>query len=215
MVREKCWFHLRREPGQSIDSWVNTVKKAAECKFPPDYAEQAVRDKVTFSCTEDSAKLKLYDVGADLSLENAIRILALNEATKFELRETKSANIDAVRQKYVHKRKGGQTYHNVPQEQDNLCGYCNSKDVYGNNNCPAAKSKCNFCQKIGHFQAVCRSKRHVSMVTDHVNEVKCHDNATLALTPSFVGSVDATPRRVPLPPVGRSNFRRLIEDGKK
>ena len=35
MLREKCWFHLRREPGQSIDSWVNTVKEnAAECKFP-------------------------------------------------------------------------------------------------------------------------------------------------------------------------------------
>ena len=58
MLREKFWFNLRREPGESIDSWVNTVKeKAAECKFPPDYAEQAVRDKVTFPCTEDSAKL--------------------------------------------------------------------------------------------------------------------------------------------------------------
>ena len=191
MLREKFWFHLRREPGQSIDSWVNTVKeKAAECKFPPDYAEQAVRDKVTFSCTEDSAKLKLYDVGADLSLENAIRILALKEATKFELRETKSANIDSVRQKYVHKRKGGQKYHNVPQKQDNLCGYCNGKHVSGKSNCPAAKSKCSFCQKIGHFHAVCRSKRHVSMVTDHVSEVKGHDHATPTLTPSFVGGVD-------------------------
>ena len=27
ILREKCWFHLRREPGQSIDSWVNTVKE--------------------------------------------------------------------------------------------------------------------------------------------------------------------------------------------
>ena len=100
MLREKCWFHLRREPGQSIDSWVNTVKeKAAEYKFPPDYAEQVARDKVTFSCTEDSAKFNLFDVGADLSLENAFRILALKEAAKFELRETKSANIDSVRQR--------------------------------------------------------------------------------------------------------------------
>ena len=52
-------------------------EKAAECKFAPDYVEQAVRNKVTFSCTEDSAKLMLYDLGADVSLENAIRILAL------------------------------------------------------------------------------------------------------------------------------------------
>ena len=191
MLREKFWFHLRREPGQSIDSWVNTVKeKAAECKFPPDYAEQAVRDKVTFSCTEDSAKLKLYDVGADLSLDNAIRILALKEATKFELRETKSASIDSVRQKYVHKRKGDQTYHNASHKHDKLCGYCNTKHEYGKTNCPAAKSKCIFCKKVGHFQAVCRSKRHVSMVADHVNEVRGRDNATPAMTPSFVGGVD-------------------------
>ena len=162
MLRDKFWFHfhLRREPGQSIDSWVNTVKeKAAECKFPPDYAEQAVRDKVTFSCTEDSAKLKLYDVGADLSLDNAIRILALKEAIKFELRETKSASTDSVRQKYVHKRKGDQTYHNASHKHDKLCGYCNTKHEYGKTNCPTAKSKCNFCKKVGHFQAVCRSKR--------------------------------------------------------
>ena len=59
MLGETFRFHLRREPGQSINSRVNTVnEKAAESKFPPDYAEQAVRDKVTFSCTEDSAKLK-------------------------------------------------------------------------------------------------------------------------------------------------------------
>ena len=81
---------------------------------------------MTFSCTEDSAKLKLYDVGADLSLDNAIRILALKEATKFELRETKSASIDSVRQKYVHKRKGDQTYHNASHKHDKLCGYCNT-----------------------------------------------------------------------------------------
>ena len=32
MLRDKVWFHLRREPGQSIDSRVNTVKeKSAEC----------------------------------------------------------------------------------------------------------------------------------------------------------------------------------------
>ena len=35
-----------------------------------------------------------------------------------------------------------------------------------------------------------RIKRHVSMVTDHVNEVKGRDNATPAMTPSFVGGVD-------------------------
>ena len=35
MLRERFWMHLKREPGQSFDSWVNTIKeRSAECKFP-------------------------------------------------------------------------------------------------------------------------------------------------------------------------------------
>ena len=91
MLREKFWLHLKREPTQTFDSWVVTVKeRAAECKFPADFYEQAVRDKLTFSCKEDNYKLKLYDQGATLSLENAVKILSLKEATKRELQESKN-----------------------------------------------------------------------------------------------------------------------------
>ena len=51
MLREKFWFHLKREPSQTLESWVLTIKKlAAECEFPATYMNQAVRDKLTFSC---------------------------------------------------------------------------------------------------------------------------------------------------------------------
>ena len=51
MLRKKFWVHLKREPTQTFDSWVVTVKeRAAECKFPANFYEQAVRDKLTFSC---------------------------------------------------------------------------------------------------------------------------------------------------------------------
>ena len=50
MLPEKFWLHLRPEPTQTFDSWVVTIKeRAAQCKFPPDFYEQAVRDKLTFS----------------------------------------------------------------------------------------------------------------------------------------------------------------------
>ena len=68
MLMEKCWFHLKRELSQTLESWVLVIKKlAAQCKFPPAYMNQAVRDKLTFSCTDKAAKLKLYDVGSDLT----------------------------------------------------------------------------------------------------------------------------------------------------
>ena len=31
-----------------------------------EFHEQVIRDKVTFSCTDDHSKFKLYDQGADL-----------------------------------------------------------------------------------------------------------------------------------------------------
>ena len=57
-------------------------KNRRQCKFPADFYEQAVKDKLTFSCKEDTYKLKLYDKGAALSLEKAVNILFLKEATK-------------------------------------------------------------------------------------------------------------------------------------
>ena len=97
MLREKFWLHLKQEPTQTFDSWVVTVReRAAECKFPADFYEQAVRDKLTFSCKEDNYKLKLYDEGAALSLKKAVKILSLKEATKRELQESKTAEIESV-----------------------------------------------------------------------------------------------------------------------
>lgn len=72
MLRETFWLHLKRESTQSFDSWVVTVKERAdECKFPAVFREHAVRDKLTFSCTEDSYNLKLYDEEAANSLEKS------------------------------------------------------------------------------------------------------------------------------------------------
>ena len=40
---------------QTLNSWVVTVKeRAADCKIPADFCEQAVRDKLTFFCKEDT-----------------------------------------------------------------------------------------------------------------------------------------------------------------
>ena len=74
MLREKFWIHLKREPTQTLDSWIVTVKeRAAECKFPVDFYEQAVKDKLTFSCKEDTYKLKLYDEGKRNPLRDLLK----------------------------------------------------------------------------------------------------------------------------------------------
>ncbi|KAL9966709.1 hypothetical protein ACROYT_G024825 [Oculina patagonica] len=97
MLRETFWVYFKRELTQTLDSWVVTVKeRATECKFQASSHEQAVKDKLTFSYKEDNYKLKLYDDGAALSLEKAVKTLPLKKATTRELRESKIAEIESV-----------------------------------------------------------------------------------------------------------------------
>ena len=122
VLREQFWLHWKRDPEQSYDSWVNTVRERAnKCKFSKEFHEQAARDKITFSCTDDPSKLKLYDQGADLSLEKAIKILSLRKTSRLKLQELKSATINAIRSK--------------------RCGKCNLELPPGKRFGPAAKHK--------------------------------------------------------------------------
>ena len=99
---------------------MNTVGgRDNESKLLKEFHEQAIRDKITFSCTNDPSKLKLYDQGADLSLEKAIQILSLKETSRLELRESNLTTIDAIRSKG--------------------CGTCNLEHPPGKRFCPAAK----------------------------------------------------------------------------
>ena len=99
---------------------MNTVGgRDNESKLLKEFHEQAIRDKITFSCTNDPSKLKLYDQGADLSLEKAIQILSLKETSRLELRESNLTTIDAIRS------KGS--------------GNCNLEHPPGKRFCPAAK----------------------------------------------------------------------------
>ena len=215
MLREKFWILLKREPTQTLDSWIVTVKeRAAEYKFPADFYEQAVRDKLTFSCKEDTYKLKLYDEGAALKLEKAVKILSLKEAPKRELQESKTAEIESV----TLRGNRPDLINDQDTEQKNLrnskrkpfqtsgrnCGYCNRRHAPGRRNCPAAETRCSKCNKMGHFPTV---RKSVPVKT--VNQVLETEDA---LSPTFVGGVTAptctnTPIAEPIanPQTGRSD----------
>ena len=192
MLREKFWLHLKREPTQTFDSWVVTVKeRAAECKFPADFYEQAVRDKLTFSCKEDNYKLKLYDEGAALSLVKAVKILSLKEATKRELQESKTAEIESVTPRGsrpdsntdqdTEQRNQRDSKRRPFQTSGRNCGYCNRRHPPGKKNCPAAETRCNKCNKMGHFPIICKS-----VPVKPVNQVLETEGD---FSPTFVGGV--------------------------
>ena len=166
MLQEKFGVHLNPEPTQTFDSWVVTVKE--EPPNPADFYEQAVRDKLTFSCKEDNYKLKLYGEEAALSLEKAVKILSLKEATKLELQESKTAEIESVTPR--GNRLGPNPDQDTEQRNqrnskskpfhtsDRNFFYCNCRHPPGRRNCPAANTRCSKCNKMGHFPITCKSE---------------------------------------------------------
>ena len=108
MLREKFRLHLKGDQTQTFASWVVTVKeKAAGCKFPADFYQEAVRDQLSaFSCKEDSYKLKNYGERAAFPLDRSVKI-SLKEATKHELQESKTAEIESVRKSGIDFDKEG------------------------------------------------------------------------------------------------------------
>ena len=194
MLREKFWFHLKRELSQTLKSWTLAIKKlAAECKFPATYMNQAVRDKLTFSCTDEAAKSKLYDVGSDLTLDRAIEILYHKETTKYELQESKSTHIDVVKSKAKKKTSQGsqskpaaKQYKSGKQDDQLKCGYCGGNHPKGKKKRPAANHKCERCNIKGHFAKKCRmSPARVAQITERERK----DNSENKGSQVFIGSV--------------------------
>ena len=168
MLREKFWVHLKRQPTLTFHSWVVTAKERAKaCKFPAHFYEQAVRDKLTFSSKEDNYKLKLYDEGAPLPLDKAVKILSLKEATKHELQQSKTAEIksvtprgnrpDPITDQDTNQRNQRDSTRKPFQTKGLNCGYCNRRHAPGRRSYPGADTRCSKCKNMGHFPIICKS----------------------------------------------------------
>ena len=115
--------------------------------------------------------LKLYDQGADLSLEKAIQILSQKKTYRLELQELKSATIDAFGSK--------------------RCRYCNLEHPPGTTFCPADEHTCEKRRKTMHYAFVSRSSRRAQVNQVNHTNLPQHQptNPVLGSTPSFIGSI--------------------------
>ena len=173
MLREQYWFHLHRQPEQTFDAWLRVVReKATACRFQN--TDEMIRDKLIFSCKDDTAKMKLYDIGPKLTLQKTQDILYMRELSRKELEGSKLSSVGRVRNAGPRQQSDGARQHQqkgqfslksaseAKQKRQNSdrCRFCNRFHAPGKKNCPAAKpgQTCDHCRKPGHWQSVCISK---------------------------------------------------------
>ena len=208
MLREQFWYKIQRFPGQSFESWVRNLKeKASACKFAD--RDIMIRDKLVFSCDDESTKMKLYDIGANLTLQKTIDTISIREATRKELEQTKSdlAN-EAQAHNFVDKvstssRKDTHVQQNQlrnPQYRQNTSQNHQSKNNNGgrqtNNHLqssrPLPTQNCRFCNRnhtpgkrncpaADKTCGSCGLKGHFSLCCFRKNRISAieHDNLDL------------------------------------
>jgi len=151
--------------GESIDSFVATLRQCVQTCGYGTQADSMVRDRIVFSSGDSRVREKLLSTD-DLTLEKAIDICRAAEATRERVQtmgdvKPSSAAVNAVRRDDHSGRSRHRGKYSVAdrgnggnRNNNDNCGNCGSR--HEPKRCPAYGQKCSNCRRRGHFAKCCR-----------------------------------------------------------
>lgn len=191
-IHERACFHRRSQlQGESVEAFVRQLYKLAEhCDFGQTKDEQ-IRDRIVIGIADGEVSQKLQ-LEPDLTLEKAISIARHSELVKTQNASVRATNVevDAVNarkfkqpkqyDKRYAKNKDNE-YYKCAQQASNRkgCTRCGRQHEYSA--CPATGKRCRKCNKMGHFEAMCKTK--------NVNALKTTDCDSEEGSAWFLGTV--------------------------
>lgn len=148
---EKLIFRqIKQESNESIEDFILRLRhQANRCKFTDEEGE--IKTQVIINCKSHKLQEKLLE--RDMELHEVIQAAKLYEMKDRYLQETTGKQ--EVFNYAVHSkhRNSGK------QRDERTCFACGRKGhVAKNVDCPARNKRCRKCDKLGHFDAVCKSK---------------------------------------------------------
>jgi len=188
VVYEQYHFNMCTQlPEETIDSFVNRLRKVAStCQFGT-LTEELIRDRLVIDLKDHSTKLRLLKEES-LDLNKALNICRSNEAACQQLEAMKPDERKATEEVRVVKDHNDKDRHKhrtkprVPhngkkktrsdkKRQDDMakqknyqCFNCGSKQKHKLESCTAFGKVCKACNKRNHFTSVCRSVSRTSQV---------------------------------------------------
>ena len=123
--------------------------------------EDLIRDRIVVGVDDDELSDKLQ-TEPGLTLANAVQISRRYEATKQAkniVRPT-TGTVESVGARHNKpKPKSSQNKPTFkPESKQPRCTPCGGANTHNKSECPANKSKCRYCKKLGHWEKVCRSR---------------------------------------------------------
>nr|KAG5704696.1 hypothetical protein BaRGS_025338 [Batillaria attramentaria] len=168
IVRErfKFWSNMERKPGETLQELAARIRQdAATCDFPSiqDPQDEALRQRFICSVNNEAVLKALFKVkDTELDFAKAVKIAIETEDAAEVAKETVYGSKPRPVNKVKTNNKGGRPKNhqqsNTTTSDSAKCYRCGKS--HKATDCFYKESKCNFCQKIGHLEAVCRKKLH-------------------------------------------------------
>lgn len=143
---------MKQQEGESFTDFLTTARlQAKKCQFG-NLTDELLRDRIIVGISNDDVREKLLG-DPTIDLEKAIHLCRASEQATLQLKEMtakETKTVDVVNAK-TKKNSSHQT------DWKKNCKYCGS--THRRAECPAYGKTCNSCRKVGHFAAVCKSKK--------------------------------------------------------
>ena len=208
---------------EPIEQFIRSLYEIAENGNYGENKHENVRDRIVIGCQDKELSQSLRIKGNELTLDEAITTARQYEQVKSQLNTKRMTDVDELTSQFKtmsRKRnsgyKGGQKYRRdagnehkrdwQSRSQTQYCGRCgrsHKPEEIG----PARDRKCRKCDKIGHFQYVCRTKS--------VKEVKSTESRQCKHN-YFLGSVNKGQKGEPwcvTLPIGVPNVSFKVDSG--
>uniref|UniRef100_A0A1B0CR30 RNA-directed DNA polymerase n=1 Tax=Lutzomyia longipalpis TaxID=7200 RepID=A0A1B0CR30_LUTLO len=141
--------NLVQDEEECIDDFVTRVRtQASKCNFPAGSKSRLIRDRVIHGIRSTQMREEILK-RTRLSLDETIAICKACEKAAEHSKEM-AGTAGKVEVNAITKQKDVKKKH----DSESPCDKCGLKHAY--RNCPAYRKKCNKCDRIGHFAAMCK-----------------------------------------------------------
>jgi RNase H-like domain found in reverse transcriptase/Reverse transcriptase (RNA-dependent DNA polymerase)/Integrase zinc binding domain/Retroviral aspartyl protease len=153
-VYERYTFNqLVPAAGESIDSFVATLRQhVKDCGYGTE-ADKMIRDRIVFTYGDARVREKLISTD-DLTLAKAIEVCRAAEATRDRMQTMSDCHAAAAVHAVRHDKPAKLHAAVDASQSSDSCGNCGRH--HEPKKCPAYDQKCSNCRRRGHFARCCR-----------------------------------------------------------
>jgi hypothetical protein len=156
------FWKLVQAPGETIDSFVTSLRlKAKMCEFG-EQEESLTRDHVVINCPDIRLQERLLRE-PDLTLQKMLQICRAAESTKEQMKllrpdsSSTFARGTTAAVYRVERNHASHDQHSHTIQPGTSCYRCGKNHARDRNACPAIGKQCTKCGKYDHFSTVCHS----------------------------------------------------------